>query len=233
MALRLEQGKPISIHSCSNISFIFDCDGTLMDTIDAWHAAEDKLLGAVGISLTKEQRDKLNSLTLDEAGEYFYNNFDVLDSPEEVRDLINEHMLDYYRNEAEMNPGASEFVKGLESAGVPLVILSSSPQTFLQAGLRRTGFGPYFKRVISVEDLTTTKRDTQTFTQICEDLESAPVDTWFFDDSWYALRAAQEAGLRTVGVFSKDECGTHEELERYSEFVIDSFEDIDWKDFVL
>lgn len=218
--------------SAAVVSFIFDCDGTLMDTIEAWHAAEDKLMEETGISLTKKQRDELNSLTLDEAGDFFYNNFAVLESPDQVRQLIIDHMLNYYETEAEMNPGAGDFVKGLYGQGIPLVVLSSSPQSFLQAGFTRTGFTPYFKSILSVEDLTTTKRDPETYEHICNLMGTDPSRTWFFDDSWYAIRTAHQAGLRTVGVFSKDECGTHGELGRYADLVIDSFEDIDWKDFI-
>lgn len=207
----------------SSCGFIFDCDGTLMDTIDAWHEAENKLMAEAGISLTKEERDELNSLTLDEAGNWFYEKFDVLESPEQVRQLIFDHMLDYYRTQAELNPGVQQFVDELEAAQVPMAILSSSPQDFLQAGLDRVGMTHTFDAVVSVDDLGTTKRDVATYHALCEQLGSDPALTWFFDDSWYALKTAQEAGLRVVGVFSKNECGTHNELARYSEHVIDDF----------
>ncbi len=207
----------------SGCGFIFDCDGTLMDTIGAWHEAENKLMAEVGISLSKEERDELNSLTLDEAGNWFYEKFDVLESPEQVRQLIFDHMLDYYRTQAELNLGVRSFVGELSAAKVPMAILSSSPQDFLQAGLERVGMTDVFDAVVSVDDLGTTKRDVQTYLGLCEQLGVQPCNAWFFDDSWYALKTAQEAGLHVVGVFSKDECGTHDELARYSEQVIDDF----------
>jgi hypothetical protein len=53
-----------------------------------------------------------------------------------------------------------------------------------------------------------------------------------FDDSWYALATAQECGLRTVGVYSNDNCGTHEELSRYCEKVVDDFTELDPREFM-
>ena len=79
--------------------------------------------------------------------------------------------------------------------------------------------------VISADGTGLTKRESSTFEYVCSKLGCAPEDTWLFDDSWYACRTAHERGLHVVGTFSTDQCGTHEELGRYSELVIDDFTD--------
>ncbi len=205
---------------------IFDCDGTLLDTIDAWHEVEDQLLCEQGITLTKAERDELSTLTLDEAGVFFYERFTGIESPDQVRQLIVDHLLDYYRTRSVPVPGAEEFVALLAKRDVPTSVLSSSPQSFLQAGLGRTSMPSYLKAIVSVDDVPGSKRDVETYHYVCELMGVTPDQTWFFDDSWYALKAAQEAGLHTVGVFSSDKCGTREELSRYSEQVIDDFTDL-------
>ena len=53
-----------------------------------------------------------------------------------------------------------------------------------------------------------------------------PQDTCLYDDSWYALASARKAGLKTVGVFSDDNCGTHEELATYADIVVDDFTEL-------
>ena len=66
--------------------------------------------------------------------------------------MIDEYMLDFYRNCAEARPGALEFVQGLAQAGAHLTVASSSPKPYLMAGIERCGFAPYLERVLSVED---------------------------------------------------------------------------------
>ena len=208
-------------------AFIFDMDGCLLDSIGFWHDAEQRLLDMVGLTLTKEERDHLNELTLEEAGVWFHEEFGVLDDPESVAKAVIEFMLESYRTVVEANPGVYEFINTLHEQGAPMCVLSSSPQSFLQAGLTRTDLKQFFpdELIFSADGTGLTKRNPSTFEFVCEKLGSALEDTWLFDDSWYACRTAQELGMHVVGSFSTDECGTHEELGRYSEFVIDDFTD--------
>ena len=125
-------------------AFIFDMDGCLLDSIGFWHDAEQRLLDMVGITLTKEERDHLNELTLEEAGVWFHEEFGVLDDPESVAKAVIEFMLESYRTVVEANPGVYEFINTLHEQGAPMCVLSSSPQSFLQAGLTRTDLKQFF-----------------------------------------------------------------------------------------
>ena len=205
---------------------IFDCDGTLMDSIGAWHEAELRLLAEVGATMTKEERDEVNALTLEEAGTYFHEHYGACADAEQVVQKVLAYLLDFYQTRSEANPGALEFVKAAHEAGAVLSVLSSSPQSFLQAGLSRGGFMPYIDYVVSVEDIPFTKREPAAYGYMCDLMGCAREDAWLFDDSWYAVATAREAGLHTVGVFSTDNCGTHEELARYCDIVVDSFAEL-------
>ena len=210
-------------------AFIFDMDGCLLDSIGAWHEAEQHILDMVGITLTKGERDELNALTLEEAGAFFHERFGILDDGQMVARAIIDFMLNFYRNDVEAKPGAIAFVRALYEAGAPLCVLSSSPQSFLQAGLTHTGFKAFVpdELIISADDLGLAKRNVSTFEYVCGLLGTAPADTWLFDDSWYACKTARTAGLKVVGVFSSDGCGTHEELARYCDMVVDDFAGLD------
>ena len=214
--------------------FVFDMDGVLLDSIHIWHEAEQQILDQAGLELTKGQRDQLNALTLVEAGEWFHKEFGVFESGEQVALSITDYMLEFYSTRVQAKPGAFEFVRAIHEAGLPLCVLSSSPQSFIQAGLGHAQLKQFFKDdlVISAEDSGMKKRSPETFHRICEILGTDPACTWLFDDSWYALATAHDVGLRCVGVFSSDGCGTHEELGRYSELVADDFSAFNVRDFL-
>ena len=214
--------------------FIFDMDGCLLDTVHVWFEAERRILETMGIQLTKEEHDKLNTLTLEEAGEWFHERFGIPGDGSQVAESIRGRLLEYYRTRVQANSGAVEFVKAVYDAGKPLCVLSSSPQAFLQAGLAQAGLKEFFPDalIISAEDRGWIKRDRETFEQVCALLGTAPAETWLFDDSWYALESAREVGVRCVGVYSDDGCGTHEELARHAEIVVDSFAELNVQDFL-
>ena len=214
--------------------FIFDMDGTLLDSIAIWHKAESNVMQHIDGELSKEQRDELNTLTLEEAGIFFHERFGLMESPEAVVQSLLDYMLNFYRTAVVPRPGVEEFVRAVYEAGASLCVLSSSPQSFIQAGLKRTGLDCYFRDdlLISAEDLGLVKRDSRTFEIVCERLGTKPAETWLFDDSWYALASAQQAQLRCIGVFSTDKSGTLEELRQYSEQVVCDFTELSAQDFL-
>lgn len=214
------------------LGLVFDCDGVLLDSIHAWHEVDARLAREVGIEFSKADRDALNASTLGEAAAYFHNHLGVGSSVQDVLDRIDAYLLEFYQTSAEANPGALAFVRAARAVGVPMCVLSSSPQSFLQAGLGRAGFLDLIDPILSAEELPAKKRDPELYPQVCEMIGSDPAHTWLFDDSWYALAAAHEAGLHSVGVFSTNECGTHERLGAYSEAVIDSFEELPFDAFL-
>ena len=106
---------------------------------------------------------------------------------------------------------------------------------YLQTGLAHAGLKKFFPNddlVISAEDRGWAKRKPETFEKVCALLGTQPAETWLFDDSWYSPACAREVGLRTVGVFSSDLCGSHEELARYCDVVIDDFTGLNPADYL-
>ena len=182
------------------IGVIFDCDGTLLDSMDVWREVEDELARRAGATLPDADKDEL--------------------------------MLDYYRNRAHERSGALAFVSALVERGVRVSVASSSPQKYLQAGLERAGFSPYVSLIVSVDDVASSKREPKVYDH-ARRLMDTPLDTtWGFEDSAYALRTLRDAGYRTVGIYDRDDAGTHEELRANADVVIDSFEELDAETFI-
>ena len=215
----------------NRIGVIFDCDGTLLDSMDVWREVEDELARRAGAQLTDADKDELTTLNIPEAGAFFHDRFGLGDSGEDVVRMMDELMLDYYRNRSHERPGALAFVRGLVARGVRVSVASSSPQAYLQAGLAHAGFAPYFDIVASVDDVKSSKRVPKVYDHVRELMGTPLETTWGFEDSAYALRTLSDAGYRTVGIYDRDDAGTHEELTALADLVIDSFEELDAQTF--
>ena len=53
-------------------SVIFDCDGTLLDSMPAWHALQERFAQKAGIALNPMQLVRLNANTLPETAAFFH-----------------------------------------------------------------------------------------------------------------------------------------------------------------
>ena len=68
---------------------IFDCDGTLMDTMGLWLEVEDQLAARVGHVFSAPEQDMMRTLTISETGEYLHGELGILGSAQEVVAEIN------------------------------------------------------------------------------------------------------------------------------------------------
>lgn len=86
--------------------------------------------------------------------------------------------------------------------------------------------------VVSVDDVSSSKREPKVYDHTRRLMGTPLETTWGFEDSAYALRTLRGAGYRTVGIYDRDDAGTHEELRANADAVIDSFEELDAETFI-
>lgn len=214
------------------IGVIFDCDGTLIDSMGVWHDLEAELARRAGVTLTTEDSQTLTTLNIPESAQFFHDRFGLGKSGEEVVGMMDEIMLAYYRTRAEARPGALAFLDALAQRGVVMSVASSSPQPFLQAGLACAGITPYLSAIVSVEDVHSNKRHPKVYDHTRQLMGTPLATTWGFEDAIYAVRTLVGAGYGTVGVYDHDNSGTWEELSAEADLAIRNFEELDAGEFL-
>lgn len=210
---------------------IFDCDGTLLDSMDMWHSLDDRLAARAGVTLTKADRDFLTACTLEECGVYFHEQLGIGASSADVMDAFNEELLRFYQHEAAPKPGARELVQELANAGVPMAVASSTPSSLLRIGLEHAGMADAFKAIVSVEDVDSSKREPLVYDTAREALGTSREQTWGVEDALYAVETLKRAGYRTFAVFDSMTAGSPEELSRVADVFRMSLEGVGLDDF--
>lgn len=187
--------------------FIFDCDGTLLDTLDAWDKAEADLFAQAG-PLTREQEDEIHSAPIEQAAAIMHEKYGVGDSAESVLEHLDGHLLPFYRDRSEALPGAVQFVRNVAEKGVSCVVLSSSPRRYLEAGLRRAGILDCFCELITTDETGCSKQDPAIYERALNVLGSTREATWAVDDAPYAIAVMRDFGLNTIAVGSRHAAGS-------------------------
>lgn len=178
--------------------FIFDCDGTLLDSLGAWDEAERELFAQAG-ALSQEQEDEIHASPIDRAARILHERYGVFDSAEEVLAHLDGHLLPAYETASAM-PGACDFVRDVARRGIPCVVLSSSPRRYLEAGLGHVGLLGCFEGLVTTDEVGASKQERAIYERALDILGSTWEETWAIDDAPYAIQCMEGFGLKTVGV---------------------------------
>ena len=89
-----------SVIAPKGLGAIFDCDGTLMDTVGGWRAVEREFARMCGHELTLDELKLLGTFTLHETGVFYHENYGLGKSPDHVVEMADEILVDFYRTQA-------------------------------------------------------------------------------------------------------------------------------------
>lgn len=205
---------------------IFDCDGCLLDSMDAWHSVEYALIEATGVPWTQAQLEEMRAAPMSGAAKIFHERYGLMDSNEAIERYMHDTMWEYYTTKAQMRAGAAEFFARLRAAKVSCSIVSSTPEKYLRAGLTHVGIVDELVAIVSTEETGLSKQDPAIYKLALDKMHAEASSSWGFDDSLYAIRVMNAVGLSTVGTYDADDAGTFDELSAQATLAIRSFTEL-------
>jgi HAD superfamily hydrolase (TIGR01509 family) len=181
---------------------VFDNDGLLLDTEEAWTRAEQALFARLGREFTIEHKRTLIGSSRSTAAVKLEA---ILELPGEGEALIDE-LIELVMVEAlaGVSPrrGALELLSRLTDAGVPLAVASNSERAFLERTLASAGLladGP-FGTIVSAEDVELPKPAPDIYLEACRRLHADPAESVALEDSPIGAAAAAAAGMFVIGI---------------------------------
>lgn len=177
--------------------FVFDCDGTLLDTLGAWDVAEHDLFAEAG-PMDDEEETFMHAAPIEEMCRILYEQHGVGGSAEAVLAHLDDILLPFYRDEAQPMPGAVEFVQLVREQGIPCVVLSSSPRRYLEAGLAHVGILDAFTELVTTDESGYSKQEFGIYERALTLLGCSAEEVWAVDDAPYAVEVMGRFGFRTI-----------------------------------
>ena len=180
---------------------MFDFDGLLADTNEAWAEAERQAFSRVGVTVTAEGQRETAAMTTSEVADYWFRRQPW--SGREKRQLEGD-VVALVQEELSLNcramPGAVEAVAFCADRGWVLGVATNCPRRVCKSALVALGIYDSLNAVVTSEDVPSGKPAPDVYLRCAELLNAHPRNCLVFEDTPSGALAAKRAGALVVGV---------------------------------
>lgn len=182
---------------------VFDLDGVLLDSEQAWDEARRALVRERGGRWRPEAQRAMMGMSSPEWSRYLRDELGVDMAPEDISRAVVERLVAGYRRHLPLLPGAVEAVRAL-AARWPLGLASSSNRPVIDLVLELAGLAGAFAATVSSEEVARGKPAPDVYLEAARRLGVAPEACVAVEDSTNGLRSAAAAGMRVVALPNRD-----------------------------
>jgi HAD superfamily hydrolase (TIGR01509 family) len=188
----------MTLNLASYEAFIFDLDGTLIDS-EKYHAAgfAQAVETLSGYRLTPAERREFFEAQTSTFVPVLAERHGLQLNVEEVLARKRDHVKEHFK--ADLFPNTLDFIEKWR-AKKRMALASNSPLHFVGNVLAETGMGDCFEVVCTADDVTHRKPDPEMYLLTLRRLNLAPEVVLVFEDSPPGVAAAQRAGCPVLMV---------------------------------
>lgn len=180
---------------------MFDNDGLLLDTEEAWTRAERTLFARHGGEFTAEHKRSLLGSSRTTAAVKLELMLDRPGRGMEMVDELHELVMEEALAGVPPRPGALELLKAIRDAGLPVGLASNSSREFVERVLSVAGLlNGHFDLIVTADEVERPKPAPDLYLAACAGLDAAPKRAAALEDSETGVTSARAAGLFVVAV---------------------------------
>lgn len=179
-------------------ALIFDCDGTLVDTLPVYASAWAHGFQPSGQAMRRDWY-------LERAGHSEHALMDQFDAEHGVT-VDREQVIRLMRQRFLMDIAAVQEITAIagiardRQGSLKMAVASGGSRQIVSACLEATGLTKLFATVVTIEDVTRPKPAPDLFLEAARRLDVAPSRCCVFEDSPQGLEAARNAGMLAIDV---------------------------------
>ncbi len=201
----LNDGDRLSLNLIDPVrtrAVLFDLDGTLVDTVDAFYQLAKRTSAEFGLEVSRDRMYETLNLGIS-YWDYVVPK-SMKDRPamiEKLNDRAKEIWPDLISDHAGVFAGVRETLTELKAAGYALGIVTGSKQSSLGL-LYGLGVADLFETVITGHDVKHYKPDPEGLNKCLERMDIAPGDAVYIGDSVIDMQASHAAGVLPIAVLT-------------------------------
>ncbi len=179
-------------------AIIFDCDGTLADTMPAHYEAWSAAVARYDLSLSEDRfyalggwpTEAVAGLLIKESG----RTLDVAEIAHLKESLFSEKISHVRAIEPVVSVARREYGR------LPMAVATGATRDICESILRQIGAWELFNTVVSCEDVQHHKPAPDIFLEAARRLQTPPQDCCVYEDTDPGVEAARRAGMQVIDV---------------------------------
>lgn len=200
--------------------FIFDADGTILDSMGFWDQTVINLIEHTGIVPDDNLTEILTPMSMLEGAEYIKNKYNLDISIEEIMKKENRIVEDFYSNDVRMRDGTTELLQFLNKHNIPMVIASATDRYLIESALKHLKIFDFFAGVFSCSEIGKGKSSPEIYFTASDFIGTSPQETIVAEDSLQALTTAKNAGFKTLALFDSTQSKNWEKVKALSDLYL-------------
>jgi HAD superfamily hydrolase (TIGR01509 family) len=178
---------------------VFDLDGVLLDSEQLWDEVRESLARERGGRWHERAQADMMGMSSREWSVYMHERIGLPEPPEEISAEVVRRMLERYKRELPLIPGAVEAVERI-AARWRLGLASSSNRELIDAALEAAGLARYFRVTVSSDEVERGKPAPDVYLEAAGRLVATPERCAAIEDSQNGIRSGKAAGMRVIAI---------------------------------
>lgn len=181
-------------------AFLFDLDGTLVDSMWIWESIDVEYLDRFGLELPEDLHSCIEGMSFSETAQYFKKRFSIPDTLEKMKSDWNRMAWEKYTQEVPLKSGIREFLRYHRARGVKMAVATSNSRELAEAVIAVHGLTDTFDVIVTGCDVAHGKPFPDVYLEAAVRLGVDPSECLVFEDVVAGIQAGRSAGMEVAAV---------------------------------
>ncbi|MCL2203910.1 MAG: HAD family phosphatase [Defluviitaleaceae bacterium] len=207
-------------------AYIFDLDGTLLDSANVWNRINRHFFEKRGIPFPCDYQQTIAAMPFPQVAVYTKETYRLPETPEQLMEEFLSMSVDCYAREVDLKPGAKDYLTRLKKAGCRMAVATAAPYDLLTPALCNHGIFDLFDAICTTQEAGHGKTSPAVFLLAAQRINAKPGECIVFDDILAAVESAKGAGMTVCGVRDIQSEAMWAAIQQIADYTITDFTDI-------